>query len=105
LVRHDLLQEHVRDTLRQIIPYERPKLAAIGVAGDQVNPMRVKPDLTKLTDEELDQLEKIVLKVGTGPLAGMMEMPTKRPPPIRYRLISCREPGLSRAQNACSAGV
>jgi hypothetical protein len=32
----------------------------------KVNPTRVKPDLTKLTDEELDQLEKIVLKVGTG---------------------------------------
>jgi hypothetical protein len=31
--------------------------------------MRVKPDLTKLTDE-LDQLEKIVLKVGTGASGG-----------------------------------
>jgi hypothetical protein len=60
----------VRDTLRQIIPYERPKLAAIEVAGDQVNPMRVKPHLTKLTDEELSQLEKIVLKVGTGASGG-----------------------------------
>jgi hypothetical protein len=70
LARHDLLQERMRDTLRQIIPYERPKLAAIEVAGDQVNPMRVKPDLTKLTDEELDQLEKIVLKVGAGASGG-----------------------------------
>jgi hypothetical protein len=43
--------------------YERPKLQAIEPADGQINPMRVKPDLTKLTDEELDQLEKIVLRV------------------------------------------
>jgi hypothetical protein len=73
LARHDLLQERMRDTLRQIIPYERPKLAAIEVSGDQINPARVKPDLTKLTDEELAQLEKIVLKVGTGTSGGLME--------------------------------
>jgi hypothetical protein len=64
------LPQNVRDTLRQIIPYERPKLAAIEVSGDQINPARVKPDLTKLTDEELDQLERIVLKVGTGASGG-----------------------------------
>jgi hypothetical protein len=39
-------------------------------SGDQLNPTRVKPDLTKLTDEELGQLEKIVLKVGTGASGG-----------------------------------
>jgi hypothetical protein len=55
--RCDLLYEHMRDTLRQIIPYERPKLAAIPPAGDQNNPMQVKPDLSKLSDVELDQLE------------------------------------------------
>jgi hypothetical protein len=70
LARHDLLQEHMRDTLRQIIPYERPKLAAIPPAGDQNNSMRVKPDLTKLSDAELDQLEKIVLKIGGATAAG-----------------------------------
>jgi len=73
LARHDLLQGRMRDTLRQIIPYERPKLAAIEVSGDQINPTRVKPDLTKLTDEELNQLEKIVLKVGTGASGGAGE--------------------------------
>jgi hypothetical protein len=40
------------------------------MSGDQLNPTRVKPDLTKLTDEELRQLEKIVLKVGTGASGG-----------------------------------
>jgi hypothetical protein len=70
LARHDLLQERIKETLRYILPYERPKLAAIEVSGDQLNPTRVKPDLTKLTDEELDQLEKIVLKVGTGASGG-----------------------------------
>jgi hypothetical protein len=62
LARHDLLQERIRDMLQRILPYERPRLSAIEVSGDQLNPTRVKPDLTKLTDEELDQLEKIVLK-------------------------------------------
>jgi hypothetical protein len=70
LARHDLLLAQMKDTLRQIIPYERPKLSPIEVSGDQLNPARVKPDLTKLTDEELGQLEKIVLKVGTGASGG-----------------------------------
>ena len=66
LDRHDLLQERIRDLLQRILPFERPKLATVEPDDTQVNPTRVKPDLTKLTDEELDQLEKIVLKVGTG---------------------------------------
>jgi hypothetical protein len=70
MARHDLLQQQMKDTLRLIIPYERPKLAAVEPDDTQVNPTRVKPDLTKLTDEELDQLEKIVLKVGTGASGG-----------------------------------
>jgi hypothetical protein len=45
-------------------------IAAIEVSSDQINPTRVKPDLTKLTDEELRQLERIVLKVGTGASGG-----------------------------------
>jgi hypothetical protein len=49
---------------------ERPRLSSIEMSADQLNPTRVKPDLTKLTDEELDQLEKIVLKVGTGASGG-----------------------------------
>ena len=68
--RHDMFQELIRDTLRLILPYERPKLGAIEVSSDQINPTRVKPDLTKLTDEELRQLERIVLKVGTGASGG-----------------------------------
>jgi hypothetical protein len=70
LARHDLLQEQICEVLRFILPFERPKLAAIEVSGDQINPARVKPDLTKLTDEELGQLERIVLKVGTGASGG-----------------------------------
>jgi hypothetical protein len=70
MARHDLLQEQLVDILRFILPFERPKLSPIEVSGDQLNPARVKPDLTKLTDEELGQLEKIVLKVGTGASGG-----------------------------------
>ena len=57
-------------TSKEVLPDANFTLSAIEVAGDQVNPMRVKPDITKLTDEELDQLEKIVLKVGTGASGG-----------------------------------
>jgi hypothetical protein len=96
--------------LRQIIPYERLKLAAIEVTGDQVNPMRVKPDLTKITDEEPGQLEKIVLKVGTGVSGGhdgnADQAPARRP-------LSGTSPGrmarryqgpadAARAVNVCS---
>jgi hypothetical protein len=72
LARHDLLQERrgMRDTLCQIIPYERPKLAAIPPPEDQNNPMRVKPDFSQLTDAELTALEKILLKVGGATAAG-----------------------------------
>jgi hypothetical protein len=56
--------------LQRLLPFERPRLSSIEMSGDQLNPTRVKPDLTKLTDEELDQLEKIVLKVGAGASGG-----------------------------------
>jgi hypothetical protein len=65
-----LLRERIRDLLQRLLPFERPRLSSIEMSGDQLNPTRVKPDLTKLTDEELDQLEKIVLKVGTGASGG-----------------------------------
>jgi hypothetical protein len=67
---HNRLQEMIRDLLQRLLPFERPRLQAIAVTGDLLHPERVKPDLTKLTDTELKQLEKIVLKVGgatTGP--------------------------------------
>jgi hypothetical protein len=70
LNRHDLLQERIRDLLQRLLPFERPRLSSIEMSGDQLNPTRVKPDLTKLTDEELRQLERIVLKVGTGASGG-----------------------------------
>jgi hypothetical protein len=38
------------DLLPRILPFERPRLSAIEVSGDQLNPTRVKPDLTKLSD-------------------------------------------------------
>jgi hypothetical protein len=66
LSRHDMLQERIRDTLRHILPYERPRLSAVEVSEDQLHPERVKPDLTRLSDAELKQLERIVLKIG-GP--------------------------------------
>jgi len=62
--RIDFLRDKLVGTLAKLLPYERPRLAAITMAGDQNNPPRVKPDLSKLSEAELDQLEKIVLKVG-----------------------------------------
>jgi hypothetical protein len=70
LDRYDLIHTHMRTTLHQIIPYERPKMQAISPDDDPTNLQRVKPDLTKLTEAELDQLEKIVLKVGGAAAIG-----------------------------------
>jgi hypothetical protein len=70
LDRYDLIHVQMRTTLHQIIPYERPKIQAVGPDNDPTNLQRVKPDLTKLTEAELDQLEKIVLKVGGATAAG-----------------------------------
>jgi hypothetical protein len=58
--------DRVARILEKIVPYQRPKLQAITVAGVSTSPPRVPPDLSRLSDEELDQLEKIVLKVGAG---------------------------------------
>jgi hypothetical protein len=58
----------MRNTLHQILPYERPKLQAVGPDDERINPQRVTPDFSKLTDAELTALEKILLKVG-GPTA------------------------------------
>jgi hypothetical protein len=52
--------------LEKILPYQRPKLQAVLVAGDPTYPLRLAPDLSVLSDIELDQLEKIMLKVGTA---------------------------------------
>jgi hypothetical protein len=42
--------------LEKIARYERPKLQAITLAGDARHPLRVQPDLSVLTDAELDAL-------------------------------------------------
>jgi hypothetical protein len=68
LDRYDLIHDRMRNTLHQILPYERPKLQAVGPDNERINPKRVPPDFSKLSDAELTALEKILLKVG-GPTA------------------------------------
>jgi hypothetical protein len=67
--------------LDRLMPYERPKLAAITVKGDTDSPLRVHADLTVLTDAELDTLEKICLKAATGHTADITSR--KLPEPRR----------------------
>jgi hypothetical protein len=58
--------DRVARILEKIVPYQRPKLQAIAVAGDPTSPPKVPPDFSRLSKDELDQLEKILLKVGAG---------------------------------------
>jgi hypothetical protein len=68
--RRDTLRDQLVRVLHKILPFERPRLAAITVKGDPENPLRVKADLSALSDEELDQLERICLKAGAGNTGG-----------------------------------
>lgn len=63
-------QERLGRTLRELVQYERPKLKSVTLKGDPENPLRVKADLTVLTDAELDLLEKLCLKAGAGHTGG-----------------------------------
>src|SRR5271169_464043 len=60
----ETLYDRFSRILDRLMPYERPKLAAVTVKGDAENPLRVKADLTVLTDAKLDTLEKLCLKAG-----------------------------------------
>ena len=60
----------MRNTLHQILPYERPKLQAVGPDDERINPQQVPPDFSVLTHAELTALEKILLKVGGAAAIG-----------------------------------
>jgi hypothetical protein len=68
--RRDTLRDQLVRVLHKIFPFERPRLAAITVKGDTESPLRVKADLSALSDEELNQLERICLKAGAGNTGG-----------------------------------
>jgi hypothetical protein len=70
LDRYDLIHDRMRNILHQILPYERPKLQAVGPDDERINPQRVPPDFSVLTHAELTALEKILLKVGGATAAG-----------------------------------
>ena len=74
----DTLRDQLARILYKILPYERPRLAAITVKGDTDSPLRVQADLTVLTDAELDTLEKLCLKTGAGHTGGARQDVTSR---------------------------
>ena len=53
------VQDQLRNTLKDLLPYERPKLSAIKVYADKTAPMF---DLTTLADNELLILRRLILK-------------------------------------------
>jgi hypothetical protein len=60
----ETLCDRMSGVLDKLMPFERPRLAAVTVKGDADNPLRVKADLSALSDEKLNQLERICLKAG-----------------------------------------
>src|SRR5271157_2888525 len=79
--RRDTLRDQIARVLFKILPYERPRLAAITVKSDADNPPRVKADLSLLTDAELDTLERLCLKAGAGHTGEDRPDVTSRPLP------------------------
>jgi hypothetical protein len=76
--------------LEKLLPYEKPRLAAITVKGDTDSPLRVQADLSLLTDAELDTLEKICLKAGAGHTGGAQQEATSRQLPEPRRAAARR---------------
>jgi hypothetical protein len=68
--RYDLIHDRMSTILYWIIPFERPKMQAIGPESERTSLQRVEPDFSRLTDAELTALEKILLKVGGATAAG-----------------------------------
>jgi hypothetical protein len=56
----ETLCDRMSRVLDKLMPFERPRLAAVTVKGDADNPLRVKADLSALSDEKLNQLERIL---------------------------------------------
>jgi hypothetical protein len=68
--RRDTLRDQLVRVLHKILPFERPRLAAITVKGDTDSPLRVQADLSLLSDAELDTLEKLCIKANAGNTGG-----------------------------------
>jgi hypothetical protein len=64
--RRDTLRDQLVRVLHKLLPFERPRLTAITVKSDADNPPRVRADLSRLIDAELDTLERLCLKAGAG---------------------------------------
>jgi hypothetical protein len=68
--RRDTLRDQLARVLFKILPYERPRLAAITVKSDADDPPRVRADLELLTNAELDTLERLCFKAQAGHTGG-----------------------------------
>lgn len=53
------LQDRLRAALKEIIPYEKPRLARLKVSGDKENPLF---DLSGLAEKELLLMRRMILK-------------------------------------------
>jgi hypothetical protein len=70
--RRDELRRELVETFLKILPYERSRLTQSKVDATTTSTTFVRPDLSGLSDDELDLLEKITLKLGgaSSPGAG-----------------------------------
>jgi hypothetical protein len=75
------LYDRLARILEKTCQYERPKLQAVTLAGDHNNPLRVRADLSVLSDAELESLRKLALKAGGGHTAGVVEDADQRDRP------------------------
>lgn len=62
--RRDELRQELIETFLKILPYERSRLTQSKVDATTTSTTFVRPDLSGLSDDELDLLEKITLKLG-----------------------------------------
>jgi hypothetical protein len=88
--RRDTLRDQLARILFKILPFERPRLAAITVKSDADNPPRIKADLSLLTGAELDTLEQLCLKAGAGHTGGARPDVTSRQLPEPRRAATRR---------------
>jgi hypothetical protein len=72
------LRKEITSLLLDVLPYERPRQ----IKSDGAHTAFVKPDLSGLTDEELDAIERIALKLGAASSTGA---PGPASPPVVSR--------------------
>jgi hypothetical protein len=58
------LMKQIVNTFTKVMPYEKAKLAAFTISGDPKAPLHVEYDYSKLTDNELEVLARIIPKLG-----------------------------------------